>query len=121
MLWRDWSPGLDAPQELAHAKDALRPDGHLRAAISYYREAPTRAPEARNTGEPEPPIGWQVPLLYLHGGRDGCIGVEALERIRARLTPNVRVAVLEDAGHFLALEQPETVNQLIAEFVAEYA
>jgi pimeloyl-ACP methyl ester carboxylesterase len=119
MLWRDWSPDLDAPEELARAKDALRPPGHLQAAITYYKETPTRAPEAGASG-PGPPIGWEVPLLYLHGERDGCIGIEALERVRARLLPTVRVAVLE-AGHFLQLEQPGVVNDLVVKFLAEYA
>jgi pimeloyl-ACP methyl ester carboxylesterase len=118
MLWHDWSPGLDAPEEIAHAKDALRPAGHLRAAISYYRESPTRPPNDR-TAEPGPPIGWEVPLLYLHGERDGCIGIDSLERIRARLLPTVLVAVLEDGGHFLQLERPSDVHDLVLGFFAE--
>jgi pimeloyl-ACP methyl ester carboxylesterase len=121
MLWRDWSPELDAPDELAHAKDALRPPGHLRAAITYYREAPTRAPKATTSADPGPPLGWEVPLLYLHGARDGCIGVDSLERIQTRLLPTVRVAVLKDAGHFLQLERPAEVNDLIVGFLAQHA
>jgi pimeloyl-ACP methyl ester carboxylesterase len=117
MLWRDWSPELDAPREIEHAKAALRDTGHLRAAITYYREAPTRPP----SGKPlEDPIGWEVPLLYLHGRRDGCIGIDALERIRARLGATVRVAVLEDAGHFLQLERPGEVSELIVRFLDEH-
>jgi pimeloyl-ACP methyl ester carboxylesterase len=121
MLWRDWSPDLDAPEEVAHAKDALRPPGHLRAAITYYREAPTRAPKASTSEDPGPPIGWEVPLLYLHGRCDGCIGLDSLERIRARLRPTVRVAVLEDAGHFLQLERPAEISGLILNFLAQHA
>jgi pimeloyl-ACP methyl ester carboxylesterase len=121
MLWRDWSPDLDAAEEVARAKDALRPPGHLRAAITYYREAPTRAPEARSSADPGPPLGWNVPLLYLHGGRDGCIGLDSLERIRARLRPTIRVAVLEGAGHFLQLERPGETADLILQFLAQYA
>jgi pimeloyl-ACP methyl ester carboxylesterase len=121
MLWRDWSPDLDAPEAVAHAKDALRPPGHLRAAITYYREAPTRAPKTRAAADPGAPIGWEVQLLYLHGARDGCIGLDSLERIRARLRPTVRVAVLEDAGHFLQLERPAEINGLILDFLAQYA
>jgi pimeloyl-ACP methyl ester carboxylesterase len=121
MLWRDWSPDLDAPEAVAHAKDALRPPGHLRAAISYYRETPTRAPKARTSADLGPPIGWEVQLLYLHGARDGCIGLDSLARIRARLRPTVRVAVLEDAGHFLQLERPAEFNDLILDFLAQYA
>jgi pimeloyl-ACP methyl ester carboxylesterase len=118
-LWHDWSPGLDAPEEIARAKDALRPPGHLRAAITYYRESPTRPPNER-TAAPGPPIGRETPLLYLHGQRDGCIGIEALERIRDRLLPTVQVAVLEDGGHFLQLEQPSVVGDLVLRFLAEY-
>jgi pimeloyl-ACP methyl ester carboxylesterase len=121
MLWRDWSPDLDAPDALAHAKDALRPPGRLRAAITYYRDTPTRAPGATASTGSGPPIGWEVPLLYLHGGRDGCIGVDSLERIRARLRPTVRVAVLEDAGHFLQLERPAEIADLILRFLAQHA
>lgn len=120
MLWHDWSPGLDAPEEIAHVKDALRPAGHLRAAITYYRESPTRPPNDR-TADPGPPIGWEVPLLYLHGQRDGCIEIDALERIRSRLRPNVRVEVFEEGGHFLQLERPRAVNDLVLDFLTQYA
>ena len=119
MLWRDWSPALQAPDELARAKAALRPAGHLRAAITYYREAPTRPPEPRAPDEPEPLLGWEVPLLYLHGRRDGCIGIDSLERIESRLAPNVRAEVIEDAGHFLQLERPTEVSDLIVRFLDE--
>jgi pimeloyl-ACP methyl ester carboxylesterase len=121
MLWRDWSPDLDAPEDVAHAKDALRPPGHLRSAITYYRDAPTRAPKAGKSAGSGGPIGWDVPFLYLHGTRDGCIGLDSLERIRARLRPTIRVAVLEDAGHFLQLERPTEINDLVVEFLAECA
>jgi pimeloyl-ACP methyl ester carboxylesterase len=121
MLWRDWSPDLDAREEVAHAKAALRPPGHLRAAITYYREAPTRPPRAASSTESAPALGWEVPLLYLHGRRDGCIGIDSLERIRTRLRPSVGVAVLEDAGHFVQLERSAEVNALITQFLAQHA
>jgi pimeloyl-ACP methyl ester carboxylesterase len=121
MLWRDWSPGLEAPDALARAKAALRPAGHLRSAITYYREAPTRPPMPVSPNESRPPIGWDVPLLYLHGERDGCIGIDSLERIRNRLLPTVQVAVLKGAGHFVQLERPAEVNDLILRFLARQA
>jgi pimeloyl-ACP methyl ester carboxylesterase len=121
MLWRDWSPDLDAPEDVARAKDALRPPGHLRAAITYYREAPTRAPKTATTSADSGPlIGWDVPLLYLHGARDGCIGIDAVEHVRSRLRAEIRVTVLEDGGHFLQLEQPATVNRLVLDFLGDY-
>jgi pimeloyl-ACP methyl ester carboxylesterase len=121
MLWRDWSPTLDAQQDVARAKDALRPAGHLRAAITYYREAPTRPPKALTSAGPGAPIGWDVPLLYLHGGRDGCIGVDAVAKVRPRLRSEIRVTVLEGAGHFLQLERPDEINRLILDFLGESA
>jgi pimeloyl-ACP methyl ester carboxylesterase len=43
-LWRDWSPGYDGTEDVAHAKDALREPANLTAAIDYYRAVfdPTR-------------------------------------------------------------------------------
>jgi hypothetical protein len=36
-LWRDWSSGYNASQDIAAAKDALRDPANLAAAIGYYR------------------------------------------------------------------------------------
>jgi pimeloyl-ACP methyl ester carboxylesterase len=100
----------------------MRPAGHLRAAITYYRDAPTRAPKTRTTSaDPGALIGWDVPLLYLHGMRDGCIGVTLVEQLRSRLRSNIRVEVVEDQGHFLQLEKPAVINELILGFLAEHA
>ncbi len=121
-LWRDWSPGLDAAEDVSRAKDALRPPGHLRAAIAYYRETPTRAPTQRtSSAERKPQSDWGVPLLYLHGAKDGCIGFDAVEGLRSTFAPAVQVEVLQTAGHFIQLEQPDEVNDLVLEFVSRYA
>ena len=37
-LWRDWSPGYDAAEDLAQVKKSLRQPANLQAAISYYRD-----------------------------------------------------------------------------------
>ena len=37
MLWRDWSPGFDATEELALLKPSLRDPANLAAALGYYR------------------------------------------------------------------------------------
>ncbi|MGH9287749.1 MAG: alpha/beta fold hydrolase [Acidimicrobiales bacterium] len=36
-LWRDWSPGYNASEDIAAAKDTLRAPANLGAAIGYYR------------------------------------------------------------------------------------
>ena len=119
-LWRDWSPGWHSLEDLARAKAALRPPGHLRAAISYYREVPTRAPAPDANREREIP-GWAVPLLYLHGRNDGCIGVDVVEAVRLRLSSSVAVEVLEGAGHFPQLERPEAFRERVLEFLEAHA
>ena len=116
-LWADWSPGYDAAEDVRRAKEALAPPGRLRAALSYYRDAPTAIPareEAAATQEALRQL--TVPLLYLHGSRDGCIGLDSVERVRRYFPPRAHVLVFEEAGHFLHLEQPEEFNRRVLEF-----
>ena len=119
-LWADWSPGYDASEDLPHVKDALRDPANLAAALGYYRatlggvgvdpaldavQAAGNAPTAQ-------------PTLYLHGRDDGCMGVEIAEAAGPFLTsPGSRLEIVEDAGHFLHVEQPAVVNELIRDFL----
>jgi pimeloyl-ACP methyl ester carboxylesterase len=119
-LWADWSPGYDASEDLPHVKDALGDPANLAAALGYYRatlggvgvdpaldevQAAGNAPTAQ-------------PTLYLHGRTDGCMGVEIAEDAGPFLTsPGSRLEIVEDAGHFLHVEQPAVVNELIREFL----
>ena len=52
----------------------------------------------------------------LFRSNDGCIGVEVAESARA-MCPWARIEIVEDAGHFMQLEQPAVVNKLIVDFV----
>jgi hypothetical protein len=88
-LWRDWSPGYDAAEDLARVKESLRQPANLQAAISYYRDTAS----ATASGDAVPyaaeehaaALRGSQPTLYLHGGAD----------------------------HFLHLEQPAEVNRHI--------
>ena len=118
-LWRDWSPGYDGTEDVAHAKDALRKPANLTAAIDYYRAIfdPTRqdpkyADQQRAGAAPTP-----QPTLYLHGLNDGCMGVELSTGAEASMGPGSRVQVIEGAGHFLHVERPAEVNGLIADWL----
>jgi len=116
-LWRDWSPGYDAGEDLQSAKNALRNPANLGAAIGYYRAAyaapdPAYAAEAAAATAMAP-----QPTLYLHGERDGCIGVEAAANAGASLSPGSKVEVIPGAGHFLHLERPHIVDNLIVDWV----
>jgi pimeloyl-ACP methyl ester carboxylesterase len=119
-LWEDWSPGYGAAEDLALVKDCLRERVNLSAAIGYYRAALGAPAESCSSFEAEqralaeaPP----QPTLYLHGARDGCIGVELIRDAEEALSPGSRLSIVEDAGHFLHLEKPDEVNAEIMGWV----
>ena len=100
-LWRDWSPGFQPGEHLARVKDCLRQPANLAAALGYYRAAADQ--EAAGRQAPQP-------TLYLHGARDGCIGVDLVRGAERLLAPSSRMLVIDEAGHFLHLEEPGQVN-----------
>jgi len=126
-LWRDWSPGYDAHEDLARVKESLREPANLAAAIGYYRAAGAAgssggspelagsSPQTDRYAAEEQAAGRQAPLptLYLHGSADGCIRVELARRAESLLAPSSRMIVIEDAGHFLHVEKPSEVNDHI--------
>lgn len=119
-LWDEWSPGYDAAEDLALVKGCLAERSNLSAAIEYYRAALGRPAESCGKFEAEqralaltPP----QPTLYLHGARDGCIGVDLVTEAEASLSSGSRFSIVEDAGHFLQLEKPERVNEEILAWV----
>ena len=120
-LWADWSPGYDASEDLPHVKDCLRDPANLAAAIGYYRATlggVGRRPGARRGAGQGRRCPRPQPTLYLHGRTDGCMGLEVAETAPAFLTSEgSRMEVVDDAGHFLQLEQPEVVNRLVLDFV----
>jgi pimeloyl-ACP methyl ester carboxylesterase len=107
-LWRDWSPGFQPGEHLARVKDCLRQPANLAAALGYYRAAADQ--EAAGRQAPQP-------TLYLHGARDGCIGVDLVRDAERLLAPSSRMIVIDEAGHFLHLEEPGQVNDHILGWV----
>src|SRR4029453_8923131 len=70
---------------------------------------------------PTPPpllAGVQTPALVVHGSRDRIVPPGCAEQY-ARALPKSRLAVVDSAGHFLEMEQPDTLAKLITQFVAE--
>ena len=121
MLWAQWSPGFDARDDLQHVKASLRNPENLQAALGYYRATLGEGKRDPELAALQQRMGGEYPsqpLLYLHGENDGCIGREVAEAARAMSPANVNYAFVADAGHFMQLEQPERVNELIVNFVA---
>jgi pimeloyl-ACP methyl ester carboxylesterase len=124
-LWRDWSPGFQPGEHLARVKQCLRQPANLAAALGYYRAegAAGSAGQAPGTADryaaEQQAVGRQArqPTLYLHGARDGCIGVDLARGAERFLAPSSRMIVIEDAGHFLQLEKPGQVNDHILSWI----
>jgi pimeloyl-ACP methyl ester carboxylesterase len=119
-LWRDWSPGYDAAADVAHAMDCLAAPENVAAAIGYYRTMldPSRR-VARYAAEQEAAgrIAGQ-PHLYLHGARDGCLGVELVTDADRHLPSRSRAEIMDGVGHFLHLERPAEVNELVMDWIS---
>jgi pimeloyl-ACP methyl ester carboxylesterase len=119
LLWRRWSPGYDAADDLEAVRAAIGAPENWRAALSVYRAVfrPTVRPEYAATLHrfaDRPP---KLPTLYLHGDQDGCMTVKLADRVRGVLPADSDVVVVERAGHFLQLERPEIVARHIVDFV----
>jgi 3-oxoadipate enol-lactonase len=79
-------------------------DAHMRACYRYYDE-----------GVPVERI--ETPALVIHGDEDLIVPVENGRMLAARL-PNARYVALARRGHNVPLEDPETFNRLVLEFLA---
>jgi pimeloyl-ACP methyl ester carboxylesterase len=119
-LWEDWSPGYDATDDLAFVRASLGDAENLGAALGYYRALFDPNRQSPELADEQGAVGMvpTQPTLYLHGARDGCIGVAAAEAARGLLNAESEVVVVDDAGHFLHLERPDVVNQRIVEFLS---
>lgn len=119
LLWRRWSPGYDAKEDLRHVDAAIGTSERWRAALGPYRAT------IRNTRPPaqyadlhrhwtSPPA---LPSLYLHGRDDGCMTAAFAQWTKSVLPAGSHVAVVEHAGHFLQLDQPEQVVETVLGFI----
>lgn len=120
-LWADWSPGFDASAELPAVKDALRDPAHLAAALGYYRATlgtGARRPEF-DAIEAAGAAPLPMPVLYLHGADDGCMGADLVDDTTRAALPHSdsQIEIVPGTGHFLQLERPEVVNAHIVDFL----
>jgi pimeloyl-ACP methyl ester carboxylesterase len=115
-LWRDWSPGYDATEDLAHLRAAVPDRAHATAVLSSYRAFLRPGPGAAAYREWQPALNREprVPVRYLQGDRDGCLDRRFADLARHR----VETVVVRGAGHFLQVERPDEVNRLVLEFLA---
>jgi pimeloyl-ACP methyl ester carboxylesterase len=79
----------------------------FRIAWKPYMYNPTLAPLLE---------GVQTPALIVWGGRDRIVPPGVAQQF-GRALPTSRVTVLDGAGHFVDMEQPDTLAKLITQFV----
>ncbi|MGV3611719.1 MAG: alpha/beta fold hydrolase [Fluviicola sp.] len=59
----------------------------------------------------------KMPLLVLIGDKDIINNERCLNKVK-KLLPDTQTGIIENAGHFLSFDQPDTVNTLILSFLA---
>ncbi|MFI0448477.1 alpha/beta fold hydrolase [Actinomadura sp. 6N118] len=125
-LWRDWSPGYDAAEEIGHVMECLSTPGNIAAAIGYYRAMldPSRLVKAYAAEQASASTPGERPVLYLHGAQDGCLGADMVmpggdpSSVLTQLPPGSCAEIVPDAGHFLQLERPADVNRRILDWLS---
>lgn len=117
-LWRDWSPGYHATDDIRQVMECLRGPENVAAALGYYRAMldTSRHLEKYAAEQAATTRVGERPILYLHGTEDGCMTADVAggpAGIARALPPGSRVELIGEAGHFLHLDQPEEVASRI--------
>jgi pimeloyl-ACP methyl ester carboxylesterase len=118
-LWKTWSPGYDAAEDLRHVDASIGAPDRWRAALGYYRATIRMSKPPPQYAELHqhwllPPV---LPSLYLHGTDDGCAAPDYIRWVREVLPAGSEAHVVESGGHFLQLDQPDVTAARILDFV----
>jgi pimeloyl-ACP methyl ester carboxylesterase len=106
--------GAFSEADIERYVEAARQPGALTGAINYYR-----ALFRQGFGRARASIRRiEAPVLVIWGEQDRYLGAELAEPDRA-LVPYARVERLPDASHWVQADQPETVNALLLDFLAD--
>lgn len=120
-LWNRWSPGVETP---ASVIATFEQPGVLTAALAYYRQNATPplllGLRTNAAMEPKPSA---VPVLVMHGDRDGCMDQRLFDHAIVELDHphGVRHELVRGTGHFLHLEEPETVANTLIDWLTAHS
>lgn len=121
-IWNNFSPGFDATEDIGYLRECLADRAHLEAATKGYFHARIR-PEihlAKYAAEQEAgDADFQRPILYLHGRTDGVFPARLASLAEKSLGTGGKLLFVEDAGHFLQLQQPAIVNKLAIDWLSK--
>ena len=119
-LWRTWSPGYQLPDDERGALHATLA-ASWPAPAQYYRALAWPPHEAIARVQRSAAARIDVPLLYLHGADDGCVGVEVGRDAARYFAGAYRRDVIEGAGHFVTAERPDVVAARAAAWFTTHA
>ena len=110
MFARMTRPGTISAEELERYAASWSRPGALRGMLAWYRAAFRRPPPAPPTTTVAPPV------RIVWGLRDGALGEALIDPSAARCR-EVEVFRVPEAGHWVHLEEPERVNELLLDFL----
>ncbi|MGH1371061.1 MAG: alpha/beta fold hydrolase [Cellvibrionaceae bacterium] len=118
-LWRRWSPNLSSSRDdTLRVKQALRQPGVLTATLNYYRalfssrHRPSQKVMSRTL---------EVPTLMIAGETDACMNVGLYDYIDPTFFADEwQIERLPIAGHFMQLEAPDQVSDLIVRWLQRH-
>lgn len=119
-LWQRWSPDWDGGEFLDNARSELSQGNVLSGALSWYRHLPRFWTAAHRQARRWMSMQIDVPMLVMVGKKDGCMSPKLLEHgiNVADFSAGLRVEEVAGAGHFLHLERPEYVSDLLLAHLA---
>ena len=112
--FRTGSPG-STPDDVERYVSAMARAGALTPAVNHYRGLVRLA-----IREPNRSVPIKAPVLVIWGDQDPYLGAELAEP-DTRWVPNLRMARVPDAGHWVQIDRPEIVNPLLVSFLGEGA
>jgi pimeloyl-ACP methyl ester carboxylesterase len=122
-LWRDWCPpGYDTNEDVQRIWAALPNVAHRKAALSYYRfqfQPRRQLPAYRALHRSWRTQPYRKPMLLLHGEADGGLDVRLATFTAKSLPAGSRHEIVSKAGHFIHLDEPDIVAELILQYISE--
>ncbi len=108
------SAEASSPQVVERYKQAAAQPGALTGGINYYRAA--ARPSARAAMRDFRNV--ETPTLLVWGERDRFLGISLTEGL-ASWVPDIRVERIPAAGHWVHMDEPALVSELLVEFLGQ--
>ena len=114
-LWKLWSPDWDAGPYLDNACTVLAQPGVMTSALNWYRHLPRFWTDAHKQARAWMMMPVEIPTLVMAGKKDRCMSPRLLDHtaFERDFPAGLQVEEVAGAGHFLHLERPDRVNDLL--------